>query len=389
MAVFNKSLEEVKESDLLALVGRVAESKTLDYKEELHVTTGDEKKEFLHDVSSFANASGGILIYGVTEDAGLATGVPGIPVTDADKEILRLDGIIQTGIEPKIPGLTIISIDLANGNKAMIIKIPQSWASPHMVKPSSKFYTRRSAGKQQLDVSEIRAAFLATESLAERIRNFRIERISKIVSGNTPLPMIDYPRLAVHVVPIGAFGPMLELFGVNELRSNLANMFPMGTMGSNPKNNFDGVVTWTDCGNGKSNSYVQAFRNGTVEAVTCAPFVKVSSGFQVSGKEYEKMILERIEEYVGGCMKLGIYPPFLIMLSMHGVRGCTFTEMSVGMMLGTIGAIDRDDLVVPELLLDDPSNVEYDKLLRTAFDVFWNSAGYSGSRYYNENGKWV
>jgi len=48
----------------------------------------------------------------------------------------------------------------------ILVRIPQSFASPHMVKfqNTSRFFCRNSAGKYQLDVQEIRNAFLATDS---------------------------------------------------------------------------------------------------------------------------------------------------------------------------------------------------------------------------------
>ena len=42
--------------------------KTIEYKAELHIDTGDDRKEFLADVTSFANSNGGDLIYGIQED---------------------------------------------------------------------------------------------------------------------------------------------------------------------------------------------------------------------------------------------------------------------------------------------------------------------------------
>src|SRR5258708_28643064 len=70
--VLNKSLESIQESDLQALVdNQVTERKTTEYKEALPGNADGDKKEFLADVSSFANASGGDLIYGIKEQSGV------------------------------------------------------------------------------------------------------------------------------------------------------------------------------------------------------------------------------------------------------------------------------------------------------------------------------
>ena len=44
--------------------GKVPESKTLEYKAELPIFNDSGKKEFLAGVSSFANTSGGYILYG-------------------------------------------------------------------------------------------------------------------------------------------------------------------------------------------------------------------------------------------------------------------------------------------------------------------------------------
>ena len=64
-----KPLSEIVSSDFLNLIeNEVPESKTIEYKQALNLKTDSEKKEFLADISSFANTSGGDLIYGIAEN---------------------------------------------------------------------------------------------------------------------------------------------------------------------------------------------------------------------------------------------------------------------------------------------------------------------------------
>jgi predicted HTH transcriptional regulator len=64
-----KPLAEITESDLLGLITNgIAESRTLDYKRSLPGNSDADKKEFLADVSSFANTAGGDLVFGIDED---------------------------------------------------------------------------------------------------------------------------------------------------------------------------------------------------------------------------------------------------------------------------------------------------------------------------------
>ena len=68
-----KPIDQVVEADLRTLIeNQVSERKAIDYKQALPGKSDGENKEFLADVSSFANASGGHLIYGMREEGGMS-----------------------------------------------------------------------------------------------------------------------------------------------------------------------------------------------------------------------------------------------------------------------------------------------------------------------------
>ncbi len=166
MYVINKQLEDIIEADLQYLIDEERiEKKVLEYKSETPRNSDSEKKEFLADVSSFANTIGGDIIYGVIENRN--TGKPekleGIEIENVDHEILRLDHIMRDGIEPNIPSsaLNIKEIQLKNSKYILIIRIIRSWLNPHRVsfKAWDRFYTRSTNGKYRYDVQELRAAF--------------------------------------------------------------------------------------------------------------------------------------------------------------------------------------------------------------------------------------
>lgn len=88
--MISKPLDQITEEDLHNLViTAAAERKTLDYKQQLPETNDAGKRELLADVSSFANTAGGDLVFGMTENAGVPTGIPGVQIGDTDQEILR------------------------------------------------------------------------------------------------------------------------------------------------------------------------------------------------------------------------------------------------------------------------------------------------------------
>jgi hypothetical protein len=59
MSLFDKPASQVSEADLIALVGKEPEGKSIDYKRDTIGVTDGERKEFLYDASSSANTQGG------------------------------------------------------------------------------------------------------------------------------------------------------------------------------------------------------------------------------------------------------------------------------------------------------------------------------------------
>jgi predicted HTH transcriptional regulator len=180
MSLTDKPLDQVTEADLQQLKeDKVAERKNIEYKESSVGTSDRAKREFLADVSSFANAGGGHLILGIKEDGGVPVDICGIQIDDPDKEILRLEDMIRASIQPRLPGLVIHAVPLSSLPPALVIHVPRSWEMPHRVifNGHGHFYSRTSNGKYRLDVAELRAAFTLSDTVTERIRNFRTGRL--------------------------------------------------------------------------------------------------------------------------------------------------------------------------------------------------------------------
>src|SRR5436309_11959140 len=159
MTIEDKPLDEVVEADLQKLINdEVREGKTIDYKRDMIGRGNEDKKELCKDISSFANDSGGHLIIGMEEEQGVPKGLSGLPISDMDAEISRLDQILRNGIEPRIPGLRISSVRLKSptSSSVILIRIPKSFALPHRITAHDVFYARSSNGKYGLDMLQIR-----------------------------------------------------------------------------------------------------------------------------------------------------------------------------------------------------------------------------------------
>jgi predicted HTH transcriptional regulator len=164
MFSFSKSLDKITEDDLLELVKSAAvENRQLEYKRELPGVAEKDKREFVRDVVSFANSAGGHIIFGIGATNGIPTELVPISEDKIDDAKLRLESMIRTSVEPTIQGLKIESVKLSKG-RALIIEIPRSLFGLHLIKGRGAFITRTSAGKSELDVGEIRAAFAGAEA---------------------------------------------------------------------------------------------------------------------------------------------------------------------------------------------------------------------------------
>ncbi len=371
--LFNKPLAEIDESDLQVLVdNNVREGREVEYKEVLTITTPEQKQEFLNDVSSFANTSGGTLIYGIKEsnqDAGVPVEVCGLKGENPGGKIVDMVNIINTGLDPQLHGVSIFPVALPSheGRVAIVLSIPKSYASPHMVKSSGRFYSRNSAGKFSLDVTQLRTAFELAGTAAERIRSFRVERLSRISSGEeTPAPLNEQePKLVLHLVPLNAFstsvsldlkplsvsfegkildkGKLLEPLSIWDVEPTVSMRFNLDGIARSTRAEFNSTSTI---------GYTQVFRNGIIETVdmsilginaqSVARFGGNIDPMSFSGEKYERKLLEAVKRYT----------------------------------------------VLQKFLGTEPQNfdVNLSQVMKPIFDTVWNAAGYIASPNYDTSG---
>ena len=382
-------IDEIEEAHLEGLVeDGIAEGRDIGYKLTLPGTTPDDKKEFLADVSSFANAGGGDMVFGVDEAAGLPTAVEGL-ADDLDDAMLRLESSIRDGVAPRIQGVRSRPVPLASGKGALVVRVPRSFARPHVVafRNHWKFFTRSSNGKHQMDVDEVRAAFLGSEAIAERVRLFRAERLGRVVSGERPLR--GGARLALHVVPLSAFdlpAPAVPL----DVRKAGELLRPISFSGV-ARRNFDGVISEATVGQGELVGYAQLFRSGAIEAVDAQVFGDGSGDGRIASTYFERALIEAAERYFALLGGLGVEPPLLVMLSLVGVRGYVLSRRTPGTDYEA-RPIDRDDLVVPEAVVEEGPEfrrADVERLLRPMIDSVWNACGHEGSPNFGDDGRWI
>lgn len=390
----NKPLDSIDKSDIEALIDKVPESKVIEYKQSLPDNSYDAVKEFLADVSSFANAAGGHLIFGIEEKEGVPVRICGLQTGNIDAEIQRLENMLRDSVEPRIPGLSMRPVETSSG-LVLIIQVPRSWMSPHVVKYQKhwRFYSRNSACKYPLDVSEVGRHFLLSETRAERVRGFRAERLGKIIAGETPVHLNESPKTVLHIIPFAAFDPYCRI-DVAPLEKSADNLCPMDARCPDRwRYNLDGFVSYSIAPVGSSvRSYSQIFRNGCIEAVNTS-MIGVQEGQDaiISSGPFENMLIEALLAFLSFQKQIGVETPLFVMISLLGVFGYMvepFNSRHNHFWRDNARPIDRNDLVLPEIVIDS-FDVDPAQVLKPAFDAIWNASGWPKSLNYDDSGNWL
>lgn len=389
MYINGKLISGLDEQDVLTFVtNEVAEGKNLEFKQELCGDTDEEKREFLCDVSSFANAAGGHIVYGIEEREGIARSVPGLQGIDPDKTIARLESIIRDGIAHRIPGVATKSVKMPNGTYVIILQIPKSWATPHMViyKGATRFYSRNTNGKYRMDIQEIRQSVLLSENLSERVRNFRLDRLGKVAAGETPIPLCDGAQVILHLIPASAFQSGVSV-DFSLLQANPHYLSPICANISGYRYNLEGFLVYAGFNRDTLLSYLQIFRNGIFEAVDCDLLMGEKV---IPSIDYESYVTSACEKYLQFLQEVGVEPPILITQSLLKVAGY---KMGVKGKLVTMdfarAQIDRDALLIPEIVLETYPGNNLPQALKPSFDTLWSAAGWPRSMNYDDKGNWT
>lgn len=390
MMIFEaKTLSELSATDLEALnESQITEGKSLDYKRELPGSSDGDKKEFLFDISSFANAAGGYLVFGIEEEGGVPKSISGLTLTDPDAEIRRLESLILDGIEPRIPGVELRFIKTKDAMQVLVIKIPKSWLLPHMVifRGTDKFYSRNSAGKYRLDVTELRSLFALAGNITDQIRKFRTERLSKIIADDTPVVLEPLAKIILHLVPLESFSTSTR---INLETAHYQFPIPLGAPNlDSSRVNLDGLLNCGQVGKTHCYSYLQLFHNGIIETVDAYTLNANALSANVKDKlipstSFEGNLIQHIQKYLATLKTLGITPPIVIMLSLIGVRG--FCMVTSNIHQGGY-PIDRDLLTTPEIVLNKLECSPRD--LKPILDSVWNASGIMSSPNFDASGQW-
>ncbi len=387
-----KPIDQIEKSDIEALIdNEVREGRRIEYKRELPGTTDKDKREFLADISSFANASGGDLIIGVDEAEGLPTEAKGLAIADVDAECQRIENMVRDGIEARVPGFRIQVVEGFQDGPVLVLRLPKSWAGPHIVtfKNWSKFFTRNNTGKHQMDITEIRPAFALSEEMPERIRRFRDDRLAKIAVNDTPVPLQPNAKVILHLLPLVSFSVDFRL-DPGTMKTHLEKLQPIGGPVNSWRFNLDGLLTYgRPLPSAECLDYCQMFRTGTIEAVDAYMLPESVHPRLIPTLEVEQSLIACVRRYLEALNQMEVPPPVIAMLTLIGVKGSNLavSHHHARVWRADPTPIDRGVLILPEVQVDDFA-CDVAAALRPIFDAVWNAVGWDRCQDHDTSGQW-
>jgi hypothetical protein len=374
MALFDRQLDLVTEADLASLVeNQVREGYQIEYKRSVAFQEKQDKLDFLASVTSFANTVGGDLLIGVTASSGVPVAVPGWEGVNVDQEKLRIENLLRDQVEPRL-AFKLHEVRLSNGNAVLLLRVPWSWAQPHMVRMDqvNRFYYRHSAGKDIMNVSQLRAAFALTSRLDEQIAGFHRDRTTAIKAGTagylTPPPG---PAVVMHLVPFESFRGGFTLDPEVIMKQAQVSLRPLGTGSNGYRYTLDGIYCFDDLS--PCNAYLLLFRNGIMETASRNLLPTYRERKLIPCGSVPTAVLHHLRSGMAFYQALNVPPPFTAMLTLTDVAQC---EFATGAETGGhyTQRVDRDDLPLPAVIIQDFGASPVD-ICRPMFDALFNAAG--------------
>ncbi len=378
-----RRLEDLSLADVEGLrINGALESHFLEFKA-APVGGGDkEKREFLADVSAFANASGGDIVVGVKTKDGAADSVDGVLIDNFDHEKLRLGDIIRFGLEPKLSGVNYAWLPIEGSRGVVVIRVPHSWMAPHRVTflKDMNFYVRNAAGKHPMSVDELRQSFTLTTSTVRSLRDFRAERVRAIDSGDIPFVLKNQPIVAIQFIPLSSIVDPADLqFDI----SKDGIVRPISKSSSSWQHTLEGFGTYSMPE--PAEAYSLMFRTGAVECVAGIESDMYYPERTISLFLIEDAILDGWRQFKTFAKEFELEPPVYVFASVLGVKGLA---ARMGRERPTPA---RNNIIqFPEVLIDtanfarDPSMI-----FNRRFDNIANAFGIPRSPSYDADGNKV
>jgi Putative DNA-binding domain len=379
--LLGSSMSAVQEADLERLVENcVPEDDHLDYKRDGNFDATEGKKEFVKDVVSFANAGGGLIIYGMDEErvegqpSGLPAALVGMDVPNEDALLRQCRSMLDDSVDERISGIEMRAVRLANGRAAFLVRVPRSLQAPHQVTRDRdfRFYGRNGAQRSLLTRSQVRELVLRN---ADRYEAIRLQHLRRLATYREGRPVGFW---MLHIIPLVPQPDAFDLADAETVRRLQQTLAPpaYGAASFSFRHRLDGYEAYTE----ERPNYTLLLRDGSLEFVE--QFALRQDARQIPAIQVERDLSASFDLaralYAEGALAM----PFVLCFSMEGL-GNKVIGTARDLRPVPVSQIDFDPIIVSEASVGAPA------LMRGWMNLLWQSAGWRRALTYNDDGSWT
>lgn len=402
MYPFKKDFNEITIEDIEFLKNQqIPESFYIEYKQQAWGKSDDETREMLKDVSSFANASGGIIIVGVTaNENSWIENIIGIE--NAEEEESRITACCLSSIEPRIYGLQIRRFSCGNSREILLLYIPNSFNTPHQIifKGLYQIWKRYGAQKNKCTVEEIKNLCRKSSDINVAFEKQKGE-MKEFIEKQCLFREQSHIMIALPLLSSIRFLPINESMITNAIKSR--KVFHNNDYTSLPAERALFAYKYTIHGltyGDYSRDFLEIRRNGII-----INKIKMNNGIYVHGIDEgpygsnkhinPKGVCEYSFNFCYLCRSIynsyGIQEPFVFLNSFYFMNNIhlQYIDFSkVGFSRSRhVKSCPEANIVLPEITIYPDSNVE--KEVGKTMDIFWQAFGFEKCNLFDENGDYI
>ena len=201
--MFATPFSEIEFDEIEEFCEKWPEGVRAEYKRQFH-------KEIPKSVSSFANTSGGFLIFGVETN-------------DNNEAILPIEGMLSdrgieerivesayTGIHPPVtPEVKVYDVPGKTGNVVVLVRVNESPEAPHAIQNDTKVHIRVGSTTQLATIDRIEYMLKRREK-PQKLSNRIINRIEERITDYWSLKNQPVPNLTLIARPIFPYRPLMS-----------------------------------------------------------------------------------------------------------------------------------------------------------------------------------
>lgn len=386
---------------------KLEESHTLEYKsysfeEGKFARLLDRNKlQLAKEICAFSNASGGVIILGISEDDDKNPDeIKDVGVDESTFETWEQSfrQYMSAKIKPTAHGLDCRLIEYEDKHVIAII-VPESIVKPHAFNDGNKdsFHIRYGNTINDMRLDDLRLAFQEKNITENKLMRFKDERLSDIYSGDIAGDLNNKSVLVLHIIPewsmkLNSYVD-LRIFESNQLldvfspTSNGDSNFRRGTSSYNA----DGLLINYGYRNTPIMSYTQVFHNASIETIEVRMMnYSDRNQSEAEQKEYiykwhdlEKILVGRIKDFVEVLGLNEIPKPYNIFVTLLNVKG----KQALGHYYGAHPEVPiTKDVIksIPAYITDEgPLSEALQPMLTSLAHVF----GFEYSSLYSKDGE--